>query len=90
MDRLIDYHVLNDRNNSWDKFLLSLPPGQKKFWLLAKAMRGAKAKVGVLTRDGAEVHNNLEKANIIAQAFEDVHQITSNIPSNQEQCFSTY
>lgn len=85
LDQLIEYHVLNDRNISWNKFLRSLPPGKKKFWLLSKAMRGAKAKIGVLSRDGADVYNNLDKANVIAEVFEDSHKITANIVSPNEQ-----
>lgn len=85
LDQLIEYHVQNDRNISWYKFLRSLPPGKKKFWLLTKAMRGAKPRIEVLTQDGADVYNNFEKANIIAEVFEDSHKISTNTISGNEE-----
>lgn len=87
---LINYHVANDRNDNWNKFIQRLPPGNKKFWQLNRVIRGNKSGVGVLAIDGAEVHNNERKANIIADVFERSHQITDNLPSSADRMVSKH
>lgn len=81
---LINYNINNDRNNSWYQFLQKLPTGNKKFWKLAKTMKGSKAFMRSLAIDGVEVHNNKEKANIIAEVFENFHKTTYNLTSPVE------
>ena len=84
MNAMIDKHVLKDRNNSWIKFIKRLPPGSKKFWNLTKAMKREIVKTESLNVDGAEVYNSNEKANIIANVFENSHQTTINMTSKVE------
>lgn len=82
---LIDYHVCHDRNNSWSTFLQGLPPGNKKFWLLTKAIKGKKTPIGPLSIDGVAVYNNEQIANEIANVFEYYHGITQNMSSSSDR-----
>lgn len=85
LNLLIKYHVLNDRNNSWSKFIHRLPIGKKKFWLLSKAIKGKRAPVGTLHVDGADIYDSEIKANTIAQTFENFHGTTHSIISPNER-----
>lgn len=82
---LISTHVSNDRNFYWNNFLEKLPAGNKKFWMLNRAMRGNKTGVGSLLINGVEVDNNKTKANAIADVFESSHQLTLNKPSSADR-----
>lgn len=78
---LINSHVSKDRNNSWYRFIRGLPPGGKKFWKLTRAIKGTKKHVEKLTVDGAITYNDGNKANIIADVFENHHNSTTNLTS---------
>lgn len=81
LTRLINFHIGNDRNNSWNQFLQGLPTGSKKFWKLTKAMKGNTTNIRSLTTDGVEVYNSKEKCELIAEVFENFHKTTYNLSS---------
>lgn len=86
----IDHNVLRDRNNSWSKFIRELPPGNKKFWRLTKAIRGNNVRLERLTVDGVDVYDNNVQANIIADVFEANHRSTINNSSTMDRKVNSY
>lgn len=82
---LINQNVSKDRNKNWNDFLQKLPTGKKKFWKIAKAIKGKREAVSQLIVNGAEVHDNVSKANHIADVFENSHQITYDVVSTADR-----
>lgn len=84
LSKLISWHTCQDRNNSWNNFLQGLPPGRKKFWAITKAIKGKKCSVGNLKSNGTDVLCNTDKANLIADSFENAHKTTLSSHSSVE------
>lgn len=76
--KLINFHLDRDRNNKWSNFISTLPPGKKKFWKIAKAIKGKHTAVPQLTLNGSTLITPQEKADAIAEVFEKAHSTTLN------------
>ncbi|XP_065369085.1 uncharacterized protein LOC135961480 [Calliphora vicina] len=75
---LIDFHINRDRNENWSTFIKKLPTGSKQFWKLTKTFKCKRFEIPSLKLNGHEYNTNEDKANIIADVFEQSHKITLN------------
>jgi len=79
-NKQIDKAVHEDRNDNWSQMLSNLPPGDKKFWRIAKVIRGKHSnKVGKLRDGDIDLFTDEEKVNSIANTFEQSHSLTSHL-----------
>lgn len=84
ISRLIDFHLDNDRNVAWSKFISNLPPGSKKFWKMSKIIKGKHTSIPSLKVNGVEVSSSENKADTIADVFERAHNITLHNHSSMD------
>ena len=68
-----------------------LPPGNKKFWLIAKSLKNTKNfPIANLTVDNVEISNNDSKVNAIANVIEQYHKLTINNTSTMDNKVENY
>lgn len=66
-NKLIKKAVYDDRNTNWSEMLSNLSSGDKKFWRIAKAIRGKHSnKIGKLRDGDKDLFTNEDKVNSIA------------------------
>lgn len=79
LNKLITFHINNDRNRQFQNMLSKLPSGNKKFWRLTKFVKGGNKSIGTLEIDNCPIIDNTEKANAIAEHFSNAHLTTVNM-----------
>lgn len=74
--KILEELTTRDRNNSWSKLTKDIEQNPKKFWRIAKTLRGGSQEMPALKADNGKdfVLNTQEKAEIMATEFESYHQ----------------
>lgn len=83
--KILEELTTRDRNNSWSKLTKEIEQNPKKFWRIAKTLRGGSQEMPALKADNGKdfVLNTQEKAEIMATKFESYHQPGRN-PRNSD------
>lgn len=75
LTRQIKDSIAQDRNNKWQRKLENLKTTDNSIWKLIKALKTKKSTIPTLTRQNTNYHSDLDKANILANTFEQAHDL---------------
>lgn len=77
-NRFVSIKVTNDRNTNWNNTLSKFEGGDRHFWRISKILKGNKSKrIEKLLVGDKYIVTNEEKANALADNFEQNHMLTS-------------
>lgn len=78
LQKQINRQTASDSNNFWNKNLRNMSKSNKKLWNLSKQLRGkCDSVVNKIKIQGRHLSNDKDKANCLAEIFEEAHSITS-------------
>lgn len=80
LNKLISCHMENSINSQWSTFLSKLHVGGKNFFKIAKRIKGKSSftSTKTFTVNNREITDNAEKAELVANHFENAHLTTLN------------
>lgn len=88
LSKLIAEKIQMLKNKFWDKKLQDFKVGQKSFWKLAKRMRGTTTSVKHLKINGDVLVDPVDKANALADTFEQAHKTTATMAHQHDRLVS--
>lgn len=74
----INQLIIDDNNQSWNNRLQNITKGNKKLWKLTKDFKGkSDSTVNKMKVNGSMATDDTERANVLANIFEQSHKITA-------------
>lgn len=77
---MIDKNINEECNQKWNQLLTNLKPGDKSFWRVSRSLRGTgKNKIPNINIGNTKVTSDIEKTDILANAFSQANKLTLNL-----------
>lgn len=85
LNRQVKREINTHKNEKWTNLLESLSPKDNTLWRLTKAFKRAHNPIPALVTNNGTALTDLEKADTLADAFEDVHRIDEQDNTQEQQ-----
>lgn len=76
--------IINHRNETWRKKLEKLNVNDNSLWRMTKLFKNEFKLVPTIVKSGEEAITDIEKANMLASQFEEVHNLNINNNTNEQ------
>lgn len=86
----IKHKIKTHKNEVWSKKLQDLSPVDNSIWKLSKALKNKNKSLPALTKDGRNYITDEEKANLLADTFEQIHHLPDDNTIEQRNITNHY
>lgn len=83
--KLIKTEIIKHKNQTWEHKLQNLSTTDNSLWKLGKVLKTKTNTIPSLTKNGQTYTTDIDKANILADTFEEVHRLPDDITPEQKE-----